>query len=259
MGYYLIEDALIEDPNGLLHMRARYYNPLTCRFLNADPIGFAGGLNWYQYANNSPLMYVDASGLNVYAIDGTWTDARRSPVPYSNVHDLAERARRSMDEFTRYYEGPGAQSTGLRRLWQGATGAGSDRIADDVYQDIRRDLASGTGNGVVNLVGWSRGASIATQVAQRLGNDDIEVNFLGLYDAVDRNPFRDYPDTVPSNVRNFAHARSGQSNRIFRSKSYGHVNERDFSYSHSDIGTNPLGGHHNWMLNQAHRAGVKLK
>ena len=242
----------------ILHMRARYYSPELRRFINADPIGFAGGMNWYQYANNSPLMYVDPSGLNVYAIDGTWTDARRSPVPYSNAHDLAERARIA-GEHALYYEGPGAQSTGLRRLWQGATGAGSDRIVDDVYQDIRRDLASGTGNGVVNLVGWSRGASIATQVAQRLGNDDIEVNFMGLYDAVDRNPFRDYPDTVPSNVRNFAHARSGQSNRIFRSERYGHANERNFPSSHSTIGTNPLGGHHNWMLNQAHRAGVRLK
>ena len=35
------------DANGLLHMRARYYNPHLCRFVNADPSGFGGGLNWY--------------------------------------------------------------------------------------------------------------------------------------------------------------------------------------------------------------------
>ena len=62
MGYYLIEDAPIEDPNGLLHMRARYYSPTLRRFLNADPIGFAGGMNWYQYANGNPISYVDPSG-----------------------------------------------------------------------------------------------------------------------------------------------------------------------------------------------------
>jgi hypothetical protein len=44
-------------------MRARYYNPLLMRFINADPIGFAGGSNWYAYANNSPLLFIDPSGL----------------------------------------------------------------------------------------------------------------------------------------------------------------------------------------------------
>jgi len=28
-------------------MRARYYNPYICRFVNADPSGFAGGLNYW--------------------------------------------------------------------------------------------------------------------------------------------------------------------------------------------------------------------
>ena len=50
------------DENGLLYMRARYYSPETRRFVNADPIGFLGGLNWYSYANNSPLLYVDPNG-----------------------------------------------------------------------------------------------------------------------------------------------------------------------------------------------------
>ena len=31
-------------------------------FINADPIGFAGGLNWYQYAAGNPIMYGDPSG-----------------------------------------------------------------------------------------------------------------------------------------------------------------------------------------------------
>jgi hypothetical protein len=33
------------------------------RFINADPIGFSGGMNWYSYAGNSPLMFIDPSGL----------------------------------------------------------------------------------------------------------------------------------------------------------------------------------------------------
>jgi len=51
------------DPNGLLYMRARYYNPYICRFINPDPIGFAGGLNWYMFADGNPVNYLDPFGL----------------------------------------------------------------------------------------------------------------------------------------------------------------------------------------------------
>ncbi|MEI6076402.1 MAG: RHS repeat-associated core domain-containing protein [Verrucomicrobiota bacterium] len=51
------------DPNGLLYMRARYYNPYLCRFVSADPTGFAGGLNHYAYANGNPISLLDPFGL----------------------------------------------------------------------------------------------------------------------------------------------------------------------------------------------------
>ena len=51
------------DANGLLHMRARYYNPYLCRFLNPDPIGFSGGLNFYAYADGNPVSMIDPFGL----------------------------------------------------------------------------------------------------------------------------------------------------------------------------------------------------
>jgi RHS repeat-associated protein len=51
------------DPNGLLYMRARYYHPLLRRFVSPDPIGFAGGLNWYVYAGNNPYQFGDPTGL----------------------------------------------------------------------------------------------------------------------------------------------------------------------------------------------------
>jgi uncharacterized protein RhaS with RHS repeats len=51
------------DPDGLLYMRARYYNPYLCRFINPDPSGFAGGLNLYAFANGNPVNYLDPFGL----------------------------------------------------------------------------------------------------------------------------------------------------------------------------------------------------
>lgn len=51
------------DPNGLINMRARYYNPVTKSFISQDPIGFKGGLNWYLYANGNPFSHIDIEGL----------------------------------------------------------------------------------------------------------------------------------------------------------------------------------------------------
>ncbi|MGA9127581.1 MAG: RHS repeat-associated core domain-containing protein, partial [Terracidiphilus sp.] len=48
------------------YYRARYYNPATGRFISEDPAGFAGsGPNLYAYAYDSPLVFVDPSGLTV--------------------------------------------------------------------------------------------------------------------------------------------------------------------------------------------------
>jgi type VI secretion system secreted protein VgrG len=55
--------GVMSDPNGLLYMNARYYSPYICRFLNPDPTGFAGGLNFYAYANGNPVTYTDPFGL----------------------------------------------------------------------------------------------------------------------------------------------------------------------------------------------------
>ncbi len=51
------------DANGLLNMRARYYSPYLMRFLNADPIGFSGGMNWFAYADGNPISLSDPFGL----------------------------------------------------------------------------------------------------------------------------------------------------------------------------------------------------
>lgn len=55
--------GVMTDPNGLYHMRARYYNPYIKRFINADPSGQAGGLNFYAYADGNPISFIDPFGL----------------------------------------------------------------------------------------------------------------------------------------------------------------------------------------------------
>jgi len=45
--------------------RARYYDPVRSRFIDTDPIRFAGGdVNLYAFVTNSPLNLIDPSGLD---------------------------------------------------------------------------------------------------------------------------------------------------------------------------------------------------
>lgn len=51
------------EGNGLYYYRARYYEIGCGRFISEDPIGFAGGENFYSYAGNDPINFIDPSGL----------------------------------------------------------------------------------------------------------------------------------------------------------------------------------------------------
>jgi RHS repeat-associated protein len=57
----LIQDKA--DESGLIYMRNRYYDPATGRFTQEDPIGLAGGLNLYGFANGDPVNFGDPFGL----------------------------------------------------------------------------------------------------------------------------------------------------------------------------------------------------
>ena len=48
---------------GTYHNRWRTLDPLTGRFLQEDPIGFEGGVNFYEYAANNPVNATDPFGL----------------------------------------------------------------------------------------------------------------------------------------------------------------------------------------------------
>ncbi|MDZ4197926.1 MAG: RHS repeat-associated core domain-containing protein [Kiritimatiellia bacterium] len=59
---FLFQGREYSFSTGLYNFRARWYDPLTGRWLSNDPIGIGGGLNQYVAFGNNPVMFVDPWG-----------------------------------------------------------------------------------------------------------------------------------------------------------------------------------------------------
>jgi len=79
------------DANGLLHMRARFFNTAICRFVNPDPIGLAGGFNHYVYVTGNPVALLDPLGL--------CADARAQQPDYDAIMARLQKAQQLNDQF----------------------------------------------------------------------------------------------------------------------------------------------------------------
>lgn len=66
-----------DSETGLYYVRARYYDPTVGRFISEDPLGVAGGINPYTFADGDPVNRSDPSGMIV------------SLAPWNYEHQLA--------------------------------------------------------------------------------------------------------------------------------------------------------------------------
>ena len=66
---YLYTGRRHDPETGLYYYRPRMYSATQRRFLQPDPIGYAGGLKMCAYVGNNPVMFMDPWGLAGFAFD----------------------------------------------------------------------------------------------------------------------------------------------------------------------------------------------
>jgi RHS repeat-associated protein len=95
------------DPSGLLYMRARYYSTDTRRFLNSDPIGFAGGNNWFGFVGGSPTNRTDPRGLWYARNPATWFDGQGyegGGAEFYRWNDVGEASQATLDGIIPFWD-----------------------------------------------------------------------------------------------------------------------------------------------------------
>ena len=79
----------------LYYLQSRYYDPETCRFINADSLLVAGddyiqGVNMFAYCQNNPVMYSDPSGRVLSSSQAVAIDITKIVVCLSYIAKYAE-------------------------------------------------------------------------------------------------------------------------------------------------------------------------
>ena len=88
---------------GIYEYRARYYDQNAGRFVSEDPIGFRGGVSFYRYVLNNPVINVDPAGLGPYGWGNkswTWTQRTSCFISFYACGAGLGETRQSLDQMT---------------------------------------------------------------------------------------------------------------------------------------------------------------
>ncbi|MEM9369126.1 MAG: DUF2235 domain-containing protein [Planctomycetota bacterium] len=233
--------------------------------------------------------------MALYAFDGTWNDSsspERDVTLDTNVH----RFRELYEETAYYLDGVGTRWGLIGKLVGGATGAGASTRVQEQFANLQQAFRDG--DEVIDVIGYSRGATIARlfvhQIEEafdlivRRDGEKLQqaptVRFLGLFDTVasfgiawtDDDDFR---KDIPEFVEHTYHAMAlDETREMFgierclgnRAK----ITEVWFRGGHGDIGGNgtyrdrnkveQANVHRsfitlNWMLTKAQACGLPVR
>jgi len=184
------------DASGLLYMRARYYNPYLCRFINPDPVGFAGGLNWYAYADGNPVSFIDPFGLGADSIGpiSSWLNTSGA-VGAAGVLEQAALVRDGYNAWVAQHVtasgGYEPSRDAIRAFWnQPANSTALSRGVGEMYRWEQRAAQAQTS--LANPTGTSPAVNNAAATAKWGGRGLIVVGAgLSVYDvATAPDPYR---------------------------------------------------------------------
>ena len=110
-----------DDETGFVYLRNRYYDPEVGRFITEDPI--RNGVNWYVYAGNNPVSFVDSFGL--FDVNTTYS--------YNSPYNVEVKVLQNELQYLGYYGGNidgyyGAQTEAAVQNYQRDKGLDCDGI-----------------------------------------------------------------------------------------------------------------------------------
>jgi hypothetical protein len=227
--------------------------------------------------------------MALYAFDGTWNSATLDDnVEQENETNVARFCEAYTAENKFYVAGPGTRFGKVGKVVGGATGLGGFTRIREAYNELCANWSAG--DTIIDIVGFSRGAALAMDFANKIVDDGIRrpgskeviadepaVRFLGLWDLVGSFgvPINiglvraqeinfGHELTLPENVEYCFHAIAMDERRqTFRVTRVLNGYEVWFRGVHSDIG----GGNGNfalsniarrWMLRKAKAAGLPI-
>ena len=195
---------------GLVYYNYRYYNEKMGHWNARDCFGIRGGYNLYAFIQKNIMREVDILGLYLYAIDGTSYNLDKlgnvSQV-YSYYKMLFSPPNEVLGDSAFYV--PGTESV--------VRGSDCVDISEGVFKKICDDYCKVLKYKKpfkIDIVGWSRGAAIAIDIANQLHERGCsccgevrypQINWLGLFDPVDMTlPFEGrelVSNKIPANVK----------------------------------------------------------
>lgn len=135
--------------------------------------------------------------MPLYAFDGTWNDSRdpgRDTTADTNVYRFCQHY--DPQQPVHYVDGVGSRRGYIGRWLGGASGFGSRTRVAEGFAALKKNFSHG--NTSIDVIGYSRGATIARMFVHRIANEFYrlrdhndrpltqppEVRFLGLFDTV---------------------------------------------------------------------------